>query len=405
MVLGVWLFFSPETFGYQSEILIWSDRISGILLILFGWWGRRNPYWNWAILMVGLWMQASPLIFWAPEAACYINGTLIGVFVIALSFLVVDPPGTEPDAGPGLPSGWSYNPSSWAQRFPIAVLALLCWMISRYLAAFELGYIKEVWDPFFDQGTRDVLTSSISKAFPVADAGLGALAYTLEFLTTCQGGTRRWRTSPWMVLVFGILVIPVSLTSVLLIISQPLIVGHWCTLCLVTAVLMLIGIPWAIDEVVLVYQFIKKVPKGERWRVFFLGGDCPGSTEDHRSPPMDASFRTLWKASIWGMSFPWNLLCSVIVGLALMVMPKMWGLSGWLLGLDLVLGAFGVVVAVISFAEHTRQFRWMNVLFGAILLAGTAVTGTWVSVQIGLPLLLVLLAIPRGKFFERSTLQ
>jgi uncharacterized membrane protein len=406
MILGIWLIASPDTFGYKSPILWWSDVLCGAALIILGWLGRRNPLWNIPILFIGIWLEAAPLLFWAPSGGCYLNNTLIGAAIITLSFVVVPTPGQLPDEGPEVPPGWSYNPSSWPQRLPIALLAFLCWMISRYLAAYQLGYIDTIWDPFFGNGTKDVLTSTVSKAFPVSDAGLGALAYTFEFLSTIQGGTRRWRTSPWMVMIFGILVIPVSLTSVILIILQPLAVGHWCFWCLVTAALMLIGIPFAIDEVVLVFQYLRR-SRRSFWPLFFKGGECPKTTEDRRSPPLDAPLPVLWRASLWGMTMPWNLLLSIPIGLLLMILPKLMGIQGWLLDLDLILGAFAIVIAVVSLAEHTRAFRWVNLFFGALLLAASFLVppgGSALAIQIACPLLLCLLSLRRGSIREKTSL-
>ncbi len=73
------------------------------------------------------------------------------------------------------------------------------WVVSRYLAAFQLGYIDRVRDPFFGEGSRLVLNSDLSHAWPISDAGLGAFAYTLEFLMGWMGSPARWRTMPWMV--------------------------------------------------------------------------------------------------------------------------------------------------------------------------------------------------------------
>jgi hypothetical protein len=408
MILGIWLIASPDTFGYKSSILWWSDILAGSFLIVFGWLGRRSPFWNIPILAIGIWLEVAPLLFWAPSAASYLNNTLIGVAVIALSFILVPIPGQLPDEGPEIPPGWSYNPSAWSQQMPIALLALLCWMISRYLAAFQLGYIDTVWDPFFGNGTKDVLHSTISEAFPVSDAGLGALAYTFEFLSTIQGGSRRWRTAPWMVIIFGILVIPVSLTSAILIILQPLVVGHWCFWCLVTAGLMLTGIPFAIDEVALTIQYLKRRKK-PFWNVFFKGGECKEAAEDDRSPPFDAPLSVVWKASLWGMTVPWNLALSIPVGLALMIIPKMSGIEGKLLDLNLILGAFGIMVAVISFAEHARFFRWVNVFFGAILFIASLIeigqlNGVMSLIQLSLPIFLILLSIRRGLIREKGQL-
>jgi hypothetical protein len=45
-----------------------------------------------------------------------------------------------------------------------------------------------------------------------------------------MGSPARWYTMPWMVMFFGILVIPLGLVHILLVISQPVVVGEWCTL-------------------------------------------------------------------------------------------------------------------------------------------------------------------------------
>ena len=46
--------------------------------------------------------------------------------------------------------------------------------VSRYLAAYQLGHTGNAWDPFFGDGTEIIITSDVSKAWPVPDAGLGA---------------------------------------------------------------------------------------------------------------------------------------------------------------------------------------------------------------------------------------
>src|SRR5690606_22740563 len=138
----------------------------------------------------------------------------------------------------------------------------------------------------FTPGTKGVLESDISKAFPVSDAGLGAFAYTLEFFSICMGGTSRWKTAPWLVLVFGILVIPVSIVSTILIILQPLSVGTWCTVCLITAVCMLIPIPFAVGEVAASVQYLRYHKQKPFLQLLFLGGSCPGEKLDTLSPSM-----------------------------------------------------------------------------------------------------------------------
>jgi len=100
------------------------------------------------------------------------NDTLVGALVIAFAALVTMMPGMEMSVmeGADIPPGWSYDPSTWLQRAPIILLALVGFLASRYMAAYQLGHINLVWDPFSGNGTRRVLDSEISKMFPVSDA-------------------------------------------------------------------------------------------------------------------------------------------------------------------------------------------------------------------------------------------
>ncbi len=68
-----------------------------------------------------------------------------------------------------------------------------------------------------------------------------------------------------MVTFFGVLVIPLGLTHILLVISQPLVVGEWCTMCLVAAGVMLPMIPLEVDEVVAMGQhMVEAKRRGDR---------------------------------------------------------------------------------------------------------------------------------------------
>ena len=218
-----------------------------------------------------------------PTAAAYGTDTLVGTLVIAFALLVPGTPGTRDLPGPDAPPGWSYNPSAWPQRAGIIALAFVQFFVARYLAAYQLGHIADAWDPFFGDGTRRVLDSEVSKAFPVSDAGLGAVTYLVEALTGFLGGTRRWRTMPWAVLLFGVLIVPVGVVSIVLVVLQPLAVGAWCSLCLVTAVLTVFMISPAVDEVVATGQFLLRARREGRplWRTFWRGGTRRRRPETH----------------------------------------------------------------------------------------------------------------------------
>src|SRR3546814_21138134 len=91
--------------------------------------------------------------------------------------------------------------------------------------------------------TTDIITSSVSKAGPIPDDGLGGVSYMIEILMAVMGTRSRWRTMPWMVTFFGILVIPLGVISSYFVIIQPIVIGTWSTLALIAALAMLLMIP------------------------------------------------------------------------------------------------------------------------------------------------------------------
>ncbi len=165
------------------------------------------------------------------------------------------------DTRPDIPSAWDYNPSAWSQRIPLIVIAVAGFVIAMYLGLYQLNVFDEVWEPFFGNGSEQVLNSEVSRALPVPDGILGAFGYLLDVVTGIIGSTSRWRTKPWIVILFGIAVGPLGLVSVLLVILQPVLVGSWCTLCLVTAVMSVVMISPAMDELLASLQYLQRVKR------------------------------------------------------------------------------------------------------------------------------------------------
>ena len=413
--LGLWMITSPFTFGYTKPAMIWNDIVSGALLVLFAlaallprydFWGR------WSVALVGIWLQFAPLVFWTTSSAAFVNDTLIGTLAIALSVLVPSMPGMAhhmemAKPGPEIPPGWSYNPSTWHQRAPMIIIAFAGWLISRYLAAYQLGFIATIWEPVFGHGTVNVLTSEVSRKFPISDAGLGSAAYTLEMLMALMGGKTRWRSMPWMVTGFFILVVPLGVTSIVLVILQPVVVGYWCTLCLMTALVMLLMIPFTVDELVAMGQFLKQsVREGNSlWRTFWIGGTVSLENMDERTPLYGAPVKEHFPAMSWGVTMPWTLLLSAAFGIWLMLAPSVFKSTGLAADSNYIVGALITTVAVIVTAEIVRAGRFLNVLFGAWVIAapwilsGTGTGTKWNNLIVGV--LLVLVSIPRGTIKEQ----
>ena len=413
IALGLWLITSPFLLGYESRGMIWSDTLAGVLVavlsvVTLSW---RFGLLRWAVAAVAVWVMAAPLVFWAPLAAAYLNGTLVGALIFALAVLTRPPPGVEPVAavtGPTIPSGWSYSPSSWTQRIPIIALAIVGLFISRYLAGYQLEHIDNVWDPFFSgsaddpqNGSEEIITSSVSQAWPVPDAGLGALTYMLEILTGIIGSARRWRTMPWLVILFGIMIVPLGVVSITFIVIQPIVLGTWCALCLVAAAAMVIQIPYSLDELIATGQFLARRRRAGRplLRVFLSGDTDEGGKReaaDEFAQPPGAFFRDMLGG---GVSTPPTLLASVAIGIWLMFTRLTLGAEGGMADADHLIGALVVTTSVTAFAEAARPVRFLNVGFGmALAIMPFIFEASAIQMVFGvlLGLALIGLSIPRG---------
>ena len=148
------------------------------------------------------------------------------------------------------PPAQGRSPSAWSRRLPAAVLALVSCTIATYLGLFQLGRVADVWEPFFGNGSRVILTqSAVSHLLPVPDAVLGALVYVAEAVAECVGGRQRWRTWPAAVYVTGVLAAGLALTAVVLVGCQVLWFRAYCTLCLASAACSLVIAALAAPEV------------------------------------------------------------------------------------------------------------------------------------------------------------
>ena len=433
LVLGLWLVTSPFALGYMSDYvpdanvlrvmdernlapvelrnlaMTWSDVVSGLLIVVFSALSaspsRRFSWAQWLNASVGFWLLFAPLVFWTPLPEAYANDMLVGALVIGLSVLVPMMPGMSMEGmmgAPDVPPGWAYTPSSWLQRMPIAVLAVVGLLISRYLTAYQLGHVDRAWDPFFGDGTMTIITSETSRAWPIADAGLGTVAYMMEFLMAVMGDKRRWRTMPWMVLAFFILVVPLGGVSIFFIIIQPIVIGTWCTLCLVAAAAMAVMIPYSLDEFVAMGQFmLASHRKGKPfWRTFWMGDAMEGGSED-TAKGFAGTAREMFAEGARGVTIPITLTLSIAIGIWLMFTRMTFGNSGAMANSDHLVGALVVTFAIIAWAEVARPVRFLNAVFGAWLIAAPwlldgvgSTLAIWNGVVSGAAL--IALSIPRG---------
>jgi len=173
-----------------------------------------------------------------------------------------------------IPEPWEYNPSKWSQRLLIVAIAFIAVIIAIYMGLYQWGLIDTVWDPIFGNQSMLVLDSEVSHAITswirIPDSILGAIAYLGDIIFALAGSTRRWHDRPWLVILFGLDVIPLGLVSATLIFMQGFVVGSWCFLCLVSGVISLVLVVLAYDEVWSSVLFLYRVWKrSKKFSVFW----------------------------------------------------------------------------------------------------------------------------------------
>ena len=161
-----------------------------------------------------------------------------------------------------VPTGWDENPTTWPKRMVLTFLALVGFAVALYLSLFQvsalyfpdlrINLVGSVWDPFFD-------SYEVLDFLHWPDAIPGVLAYGGEFVLNFVGDKYRWRTAPWTVIAFGLIIFPAAAVSTVLLMVQPIFVGSWCTLCIVSALVSFAICGLGADEVLATLQHLKRV--------------------------------------------------------------------------------------------------------------------------------------------------
>ncbi len=215
-------------------------------------------------------------------------------------------------------------------------------------------------------------------------------------------GTRdRWRTMPWMVTFFGILVIPLGVVSIYFIIIQPIVIGTWSTPALIAGLAMLVMIPFALDEVIAMGQFLKWARcQGKPLIATFFHGDAVEKGEVDSFDAL-ASPVAFWKNATRGITLPWPLAASMVLGASLMLTRLTFGTTGAMANSDHVAGAMVITISIIATAEAARALRFLNIVAGVwivsapLFLAGASIAATLGDIAVGA--VIIGLNLRRGK--------
>ena len=207
---------------------------------------------------------------------------------------------------------------------------------------------------------------------------------------------------PWLVLIFGLMIAPLGVVSITFIVIQPIVIGTWCTLCLIGAAAVLIQIPYSLDELLATLQFLGRRKRAGQslLRVLFVGDtdegvDDPSAPDEFAKPPL-AIVREMAGG---GVALPWTLALSAAIGAWLMLTRLTLGAEGAMANADHLIGALVLTTTAIACAEVARPVRFLNGVFGVALLVTpfaleTSPAGLIASSICGLAL--IALSLPRG---------
>ncbi len=187
---------------------------------------------------------------------------------------------------------------------------------------------------------------------------------------------------------------------------QPVVVGAWCGLCLISAAGLLASVPLAVHEAVAVGQFLveAKAQNKNLWQVFWLGGSIigAGANDPDRT---HYSIGQRWTASIRGVTIPWSIATQLTIGIWLMARPDILPSTGMTANCDHIIGALVVTVAAVASAEVTRMTRLVNVLLGILLIVLAFLFAMHLPIifcsELLSGILLILASIPKGRIVER----
>ena len=249
-------------------------------------------------------------------------------------------------------------------------MALIGFAIAGSLALYQWRILPDVWEPFFGDGSRVILDSPLSHILPVPDAALGAMGYLVDAITGAIGGRRRWRTMPWMVVLFGLAVGPLGAASILLVILQPVAFGAWCTLCLASAALSILLIGPSMDEVLASLQELRRVHErgGSVWRAFWGKGEREA---DAPAAAPAASTSRHWLADPGA----WIQVAGVALGIWLMGASAVLGYGGAAATSDRIVGPIAASLACVAIWLVLRPLRRLNAVLGLWLIAAPWVLG------------------------------
>lgn len=162
-------------------------------------------------------------------------------------------------------------------------------------------------------------------------------------------------------------------------------------------------VPSLANQIQRTLQFMKARRRQGRplWFLLLRGDTIAGGSADY-SDNFEASPReVLREMFVTGISVPWTLFVSMLIGIALMCTRLLFDTQGLAAHNDHVVGALVVTFTIMARSELARPLRFINIAFGLWLLPSPWLFGGYSGVaaaaSVFFGLMLIWLAIPLGR--------
>ena len=201
---------------------------------------------------------------------------------------------------------------------------------------------------------------------------------------------------------FGIMIVPLGAVSIFFIIIQPIMLGTWCTLCLIAAAAMLIQIPYSLDELIATSEFLYRRKKQGRplLRIFFTGDTDKETRHEKENNFEQTPFTIIKNMFTGGVTLPWNLALCIPIGIWLMFTRLTLGSDNGMANADHIIGSLVLTVTITALAELGRAIRYLLIPLGMALFMTPFVFNVSVMAIVSsliCGVLLIGLSLPKGK--------
>jgi len=169
-----------------------------------------------------------------------------------------------------VPLGWNYNPASWSQRLPVTVLALAGFTLSTWFALYAPVGFSPLLSFLTFSPRFHFVSLNLRRLVPSPEMGFSAFGFLLQIVGSLVGNTRRWRIRPYWVVALGLALLLLAAFNVSQTALECVFTDRWCLAPLLAAIISILMIGPAMDEVLASLQHFKRTRHANKHKWLFF---------------------------------------------------------------------------------------------------------------------------------------